>query len=97
MRYEIVLAPEAVQDLRLLRAAERSAVRDLIETCLRHEPTRVSKTRIKRLRSMRQPQYRLRVDDIRVFYDVLDGRVEVLAIVDKAQADTWLARKGVPE
>ena len=46
---------------------------------------------------LRRPQYRLRVDDIRVFYDVSEAAVEVLAIVDKSDADTWLARFGEPE
>ena len=41
----------------------------------------MSKSRIKRLRGLKQPQYRLRVGDIRVFYDIFGQRVEVLAIV----------------
>ncbi|MGZ5913398.1 MAG: type II toxin-antitoxin system RelE family toxin, partial [Reyranella sp.] len=70
MRYEIVLAPEAVDDLRRLRASIRSSVRDAIETHLRHQPTKSSRSRIKRLRGLERPQYRLRVDDVRIFYDV---------------------------
>jgi len=34
------------------------------------------------------------VEDIRVFYDVTDNTVEVLAIVPKSRADEWLARYG---
>ncbi len=78
MRYEIVLSPEAVDDLSNLKAHVRSAVRDAIETHLRHQPTRVSKSRIKRLRGLSCPQYRLRVGEVRVFYDVSEGAVEVL-------------------
>jgi hypothetical protein len=48
------------------------------------------------LRGLSQPQYRLRVGDIRVFYDVTETAVEVLAIVPKAQAEAWLAAKGTP-
>src|SRR5216110_244471 len=95
MRHDILLAPEAVEDLRDLRANIRSAVRDAIEEHLRHQPTKVSKSRIKRLRGFSRPQYRLRVvDDIRVFYDVSENIVEVLAIVPKSQADAWLAKHG---
>lgn len=47
-----------------------------------------------RLRGMRKPQFRLRVGDIRVFYDVTDESVEVLAIVAQAQAKKWLAEQG---
>jgi len=53
-------------------------VRTAMERHLRHQPTRISKSRIKRLRGVRRPGYRLRVGDIRVFYDVLDGVVEVV-------------------
>lgn len=43
---------------------------------------------------MARPQYRLRVDEIRVFYDVSDNAVEVLAIVDKSDAVcAWLERE----
>ena len=92
MRYEIVLAPEALEDLRRLRARTRAIVRDALETHLRHEPTKTSRSRIKRLRGRERPQYRLRIEDHRVFYDVVEGRVEVLAIVAKGHADEWLAR-----
>src|SRR5882672_10673107 len=61
MRYEVVLAPEAVRAFRALPAFRRAEVRDALERHLRYEPTRVSKSRIKRLRGMSQPQYRLRV------------------------------------
>jgi len=37
-------------------------------------------------KGMKQPQYRLRVGEIRVFYDVIDKEVHVLAIVSKAEA-----------
>ena len=90
MRYEIVLAPEAVEDVRGLKAYLRSQVRDAIEQCLRHEPAKTSGSRIKRLRGMSRPQCRLRVDDIRVFYDVTATTVEVLAVVPKAEAVAWL-------
>lgn len=43
---------------------------------------------------MQHPQYRLRVDEIRVFYDVTDATVEVLAIVPKSEAAVWLERDG---
>jgi mRNA-degrading endonuclease RelE of RelBE toxin-antitoxin system len=94
MRYEIVLAPEAVADLKRLKARRQAQVRDAMETHLRHEPTKTSKSRIKRLRGLSRPQYRLRVDTVRVFYDVSGRKVEVLAVVMKADAEAWLARAG---
>ncbi len=96
MRFEIILAPGAVAQLRSLPAHVRSKVRDALEQHLRHEPKKLSKSRIKRLRGLARPQYRLRVDDTRVFYDVTQGRVEVLAIVSKAEAQSWLEDEGTP-
>ena len=97
MRFEILLAPEAVEDLRKLKAGERTAVKQALETHLRHEPTKTSRSRIKRLRGIVRPQYRLRVDEVRVFYDVSGSTVEILAIVPKPEAESWLAQFGSPK
>jgi mRNA interferase RelE/StbE len=97
MQFEIVLAPEAVEDLRSLMARTKGAVRAALEEHLRHQPERLSKSRIKRLRGLARPQYRLRVDAIRVFYDIVGDTVQVLAIVDKSEASRWLARFGKTE
>jgi len=94
MRFDIVLAPEAVEDLSSLKANIRAAVRDALGTHLRNEPTKTSRSRIKRLRGLARPQYRLRVGDIRVFYDVSPGTVEVLAILQKSEATKWLEQFG---
>ena len=72
-------------------------MREGLETHLRHEPTKTSRSRIKRLKKMSQPQYRLRIGDVRVFYDVTEERVEVLAIVLKSEAAEWLAKQGKSE
>ena len=94
MPYEIILAPEAVEDLRRLRANVRATVKDAIETHLRHEPEKVGRSRIKRLRGLAQPQFRLREEEVSVFYDVVGTRVEILAIISKAGAAAWLAKVG---
>jgi len=94
MSYAIILAPEAVEDLNSLRASIRTSVKEALETHLRHEPAKASKSRIKRLRGISRPQYRLRVDDIRVFYDISGTKVEVLAIVTKSEAEQWLDKFG---
>ena len=94
MRHEIVLAPEAVQDLRRLKAHVRATVRDAIEARLRHQPTRTSKSRIKRLRGLSRPQFQLRVGELRIFYDVSERTVEVLAVILQSGADAWLKKEG---
>ncbi len=97
MTYEIVLAPEAVEDLRGLKAHLRAEVRDAVERHLRHEPTRTSRSSIKRLRGVRRPEYRLRVGELRIFYDVFPSRVQILAIVFKSEASRWLDEIGEKE
>ena len=71
---------------------------DAIETHLRYEPEKISKSRIKRLEGLEWPQYRLRIGDIRTFYDVFylhqSGVVEVLVIREKNEAMKWLAEYG---
>jgi mRNA-degrading endonuclease RelE of RelBE toxin-antitoxin system len=94
MGYEVILAPEATRAYAALNAYRRAEVRDAIERHLRYEPTRVSKSRIKRLRGLSQPQYRLRVVEVRVFYDVTPQAVQVLAILTKAAAARWLSEHG---
>jgi len=94
MRFEIVLSPQAIEDRRRLKAREWSMVRDALEIHLRHEPRKESKSRIKRLRGLARPQYRLRVGEIRVFYDVVEKAIEVLAIIPKSKAGAWLEDEG---
>ena len=49
------------------------------------------------LRGLARPQFRLRVEEIRIFYDVRESTVEILAVVAKSEAAEWLRREGIPE
>ncbi|NJN59042.1 MAG: type II toxin-antitoxin system RelE/ParE family toxin [Leptolyngbyaceae cyanobacterium SL_5_9] len=102
MRYEIIFSPEAEADIVALKASDRAKVLDAIEAFLRYEPEKTSKSRIKRLREMQKPQYRLRIDDLRAFYDVGyaddgSGTVEILRIREKSEAIRWLTEHGERE
>ena len=97
MAFAIILAPEAVEDLKRLRAAKRATVNEALKVHLTHEPRKVSRSRIKRLRGLSQPQYRLMVEDVRVFYDVTGTTVEILAVVAKSEAESWLSQFESPE
>lgn len=66
MPFDVILAPEAVDDLERLKAHIRAAVRTAFETHLGHQPGKTSRRRVKPLQGWRGPQYRLRVDDIRL-------------------------------
>jgi len=94
--FDILLAPEAVDDLQRLAANVRATVRDAIETHLRHEPAKLSRSRIKRLRGLDRPQFRLRIGDVRVFYDIQEETVSILAILQKSEAAIWLEQFGNP-
>jgi mRNA interferase RelE/StbE len=64
-----------------------------IELNLRHEPERISRTAIKRLRgkhgrsgpSLQRATYRVRVGDYRVFYDVGEDTLSVVAVLHKSE------------
>jgi mRNA-degrading endonuclease RelE of RelBE toxin-antitoxin system len=97
MSFSIFLAPEAAEDFGRLKAAVRAEVRTALETHLRHEPGKISRSRINRLRGLHRPQYRLRVGEIRVFHDISEATVEILAIIPKSEAEAWLAQFASPE
>src|SRR6266699_1060859 len=97
MRFELRLARTAERQLSALPAYHRATVRAALETHLRHEPMKPSKSRIKHIRGLNRPQYRLRVDEFRVYYDVICQEVQVLAIVSKTEAAEWLVSFGEAE
>lgn len=92
--YRIVFTENAVEDFTALDARWRATVRDAIRVHLTHEPTKQSKSRIKRLRDLRHPQFRLRVGEVRVFYDVAGTDVVIVAIMPKAKTMQWLGEHG---
>ena len=55
----------------------------------------ISKSRIKRLREVTSPEYRLRVDEWRVFYDVVENEVWIRGVVKKPDTAAWLSQFGV--
>jgi len=99
MKYEVIVAKDAQIQFGKLDGRWRSRLKNEMRQHLEHQPKRESKSRIKRLRGLRQPQYRMRVDHMRVFYDVNDEmrRVEVLGFMDKSDTPAWLNIHGVPE
>lgn len=89
-RHQIQYAPQAVDDIRSLRASRRTEILNAIENHLIHEPKKESRSRIKRLTQPFWSQYRLRIGDFRVYYDV-DGsihRVVVLRVLEKGSGMT---------
>lgn len=56
---------------------------------LEAEPTKESKSRIKRLKGISDPDYRLRLRDYRVFYNVVGERVDVLRVMHKEETHDY--------
>jgi len=94
MPYEIRYSNESVEQLKNLRVFDRTAILDQIDQVLSVNPTVVSKTRIKRLREPAPTQYRLRVGEFRVFYDVQETAVLVIQILSKQDSIDYLG--GLP-
>jgi mRNA-degrading endonuclease RelE of RelBE toxin-antitoxin system len=82
-----------------LKAFQRVELLDVIDQHLTHTPTIISRSRIKRLRLLDSPAYRLRVGDYRVYYDVdVDSlSVKVLRILSKAASLDYLRGVGGKE
>ena len=78
MPYEIRYSNEAVEQLKKLRVFDRTAILDQIEQVLGVNPTIVSKSRVKQLREPAPTQYRLRVGEFRVFYNVAEGTDRIM-------------------
>jgi mRNA-degrading endonuclease RelE of RelBE toxin-antitoxin system len=99
MRYRVAIARSAREQFADPDARWRSTVTQAMREHLETDPRTESKSRIKHLRGFRQPQYRLRVGEVRVYYDVNDKqrRIEVLGILLKPQTADWLREHGVPQ
>jgi mRNA interferase RelE/StbE len=85
--YTIILKHSAISDLDALRKYDATQIANAMERHLLHDPTKESKSRIKRLSGISNPDYRLRVGDYRVFYVVDEDarRVDALRVMHKDQ------------
>jgi mRNA interferase RelE/StbE len=90
MPYEVRYSNEAVEQLKQMRAFDRRVILDEIEQVLGVNPTVVSKARVKRLRQPAPTEYRLRVGEFRIFYDVEDGAVLIIQILSKQDSSLYL-------
>ena len=90
MPYEIRYSNEAIDRLKKFKAFDRTAILDQIEQVLSVNPTIESKARVKRLREPAPTQYRLRVGEFRVFYDVEEEAVLIVQILSKQDSADYL-------
>jgi len=92
MPFEVRYSTTAAKQLKRLRAFDRATILDEIERTLTTNPTMQSKAKVKKLRQPAPTQYRLRVEDFRVFYDVDDVShlVDVVQILSKEDSLPYL-------
>lgn len=88
--FKIVYVEKAREELKLLRAFDQKKIIDGIESHLRHEPTKVRRTRIKQMNQPFWSEYRLRIEDFRVYYNVdsQESTVTVLRVLEKGREPT---------
>lgn len=89
MAFEIRYSRTSHNQLKGLRAFERATIIQQIESVLGTSPTLTSKARVKRLRQPAPTDFRLKVDDFRVFYNVVDEVVQVVQILSKPDAISY--------
>ena len=91
--FRIVFKPSAIRRLQGMRRFDAVMIVDSIERHLSGEPERTTKGSIKRLRGRQETTFRLRVRDYRIFYDVIDDRVEVVEILHKSETPLLYRRE----
>ena len=88
MAFEIRYSRLAHSQLKGIRAFDRTAILNQIDSVLTAAPTLTSKARVKLLRQPAPTDYRLKVGDFRVFYNVTDDDtvVQVIQVLTKSEA-----------
>ena len=91
MPYRVVYTPSAREHLRALTARQRGNVLDAITRQLVHEPTVQARNR-KPLRPNPVASWELRVGDLRIYYDVIEGDtlVDVRAVGVKVRDRVYI-------
>jgi mRNA interferase RelE/StbE len=91
VRFTIEIAPAAVKDLNRL---ESEAAEEILQkiSILEQVPFPKGKL-IKKIKGKKSVFYRLRVDKMRVFYEIMPGRVVIMRILSKKETDKYIKRK----
>ena len=81
MKRAIVLSPDALRQIRKLRAKDRSRLRDaMVATLGEDDATVEARNRFRLRRPSEFADFEFRVDDLRVFYRVAVDQVKVVLI-----------------
>jgi mRNA-degrading endonuclease RelE of RelBE toxin-antitoxin system len=92
--YEIEFTPESLEDISWFKKFEQQTIFTEIKAQLSHQPSVETRNR-KRLRSNDVAEWELRIDTIRVFYDVFEQVriVKVEAVGRKDGNKLWIRGK----
>src|SRR5262245_59085657 len=92
--FEIKFTDDAKADLRYFNKTRQSGILDNIERQLRYQPEVEAKNR-KKLRDNVIASYELRIDDVRVFYNVYaaENVVDIVAVGWKEHSDLFIKGK----
>jgi mRNA-degrading endonuclease RelE of RelBE toxin-antitoxin system len=97
VHHRIAFSPEADEHVALLNAHDRKRLLDVIARQLSHEPSRETRNR-KALRPNPVAQYRLRIGELRVYYDVQaspENVVQVKAVGIKVRDRVYVGGREV--
>ncbi|MCK6555039.1 type II toxin-antitoxin system RelE/ParE family toxin [Candidatus Binatia bacterium] len=85
VKRRVALSPDAVRQLRALRASDRRLVQDQMREQLgESDATQETRNRFRLRRPSRVADYELRIRDWRVFYRVVDETVQVVLVGRKS-------------
>jgi mRNA interferase RelE/StbE len=90
-KFKILLSQTAISQMSLLNTKQKTRVKDAL-TNLEDEPyRRRSGSDIKKLVTPGEtPLYRLRIDDYRAIFFVIDNEVRVTEIIHRSKGYKWL-------
>ncbi len=94
MPFRIEYTPVARDHLRGLTARQQSTVLNSVDRQLAHEPNVETRNR-KRMRANPVAPWELRVGDLRVYYDVGEGVVTVVAVGMKRRNLVYIGGKAI--
>jgi mRNA-degrading endonuclease RelE of RelBE toxin-antitoxin system len=95
--FRIIYSPEALEHLAALPKAMQALVVDQVDEQLTHEPMLPTRKR-KLLRPNPIAPWELRLDDIRVFYDVQEEPepvVKIAAVGIKQHSELWIGKERI--
>lgn len=95
--FEIIFRSQAIRRIRKMKRYDAVAILDGIERHLREEPEKITRSSIKRLRGEQDTTFRLRVKEYRVFYDVVENRVEIVQILHKSETQYYYHKENINE